>query len=80
MCITLISVTQSLLTLGHEQVCRKTRLVEQRVIHGVTPSLSIRFVEQACYTLISVTQRLIARAVFSCAGFLLLIITLFVYF
>ena len=35
---------------------QKDWLVEQRVIvYGVTPSLSIRFVEQASNTLISVT-------------------------
>ena len=55
------------LTLGHEQVCKKTWLVEQRVIiYRVTPSLSIRFVEPASSTLISVTQSLIAPDVFLC--------------
>ena len=71
-CNTLISVTQSLLTLGHEQVCKETWLVEQRVIYGVTLRLSIRFVEQACNTLISVTESLIAPTyVYSCAYLLI---------
>ena len=62
-------------------MCKKTWLVEQRVIiYGVTPSLSIRFVEQASSTLISVTQSLIATDVFICVHLLIAdYIALFVY-